>query len=174
MQVITEDPEADIGPITFERSQEQNMAQCAADATRAAIPQGGGTGAAAAQAAANDIEAMRNLRVTPCVPVGSAPPVFIPRAKRDGKAGTDSGQDRQHSHRSLLAEGKRGGRKNAQQPKGGWADRPRRENRMQGGTVEDVFDQFAEDVETMVLFSDTLQAEQAAEHAIAAAENDRL
>lgn len=172
MQVIMEDPNADVRDVMFERNEPsqanvQAMAARAAEATRAAIQQGGGTGAKAAEATARDLDALRNLRVAPCVPVGSAAPVFVSRKEKkaqglqQGAQGTGAVSNARKLRRKKgetreNTVGAQHARKSTQR---------RGAPRMQGGAAEDVFDQFAEDLE--VLYSDTLAAEQAADAAIA-------
>ena len=151
-RVITEDPGQAHSGATFERDEVRSKMAVAAAATRAVMPEGGGTAARAAEAAATGAGSLRRMRMAPAVPVGSAPPVFLPekaaevREKRAGKP-----------KRQVPSGPAAGLQRN--EAKGVWADRT------QQAVGDDTFDQFAEDVD--VLFQETLAAEAAADKEIA-------
>jgi hypothetical protein len=157
-----EDPNADVGPTLIERTTLQERAAVAASAAYASIPHGGcpDAAAAAAAAAAAPSPSLHNLRISPCVPVGFAAPVFASSQGADAKKGVIRGRGPRRGAGQMVpnTEG---------EAQGVWAERQRKTCRMQGDVGQDLFDQFAEDVE--VLYADTIAAEDVADAAIAAA-----
>ena len=141
---------ADIGRSLVERRAVQSAAAAAAAATRVEMPHGGGTAAAAAEATAAGLTSaeLRNLRVTPNLAAGAVAPKFVSSrnlASKKGKGGKASNQV-QDDLEELL--GTRVVMGTVVDPaKGAWSKRGGRKGRAQGTAGEDIFDQFAEDVQ---------------------------